>query len=50
MLILTIIFVFPFLYTIFLFKTEYKKTNMAIKSVMQDEKIQGTESRDSKVE
>lgn len=33
MMILTVIFAFPFLYTIFLFKTQFNKTKEAVKSM-----------------
>ena len=37
-MILALVFIAPFLYTSFFFKTEHKRTNMAIKSMRHEEK------------
>ena len=51
MMILAIIFVVPFLYSTFLFKTEYKRTNMAIHKSMLKEgaEAENTNNSDNKL-
>ena len=37
MMILAIIFIGPFIFSTFFFKTSYKKTNLAVKSMIPDD-------------
>ncbi len=50
-MILAIIFIGPFLYSTFLFKTEYKRTNMALHKSMLKENVEAeyTHNSDNKL-